>query len=363
MRKITLSFAACILSLPLFADDSIIIEGPDGQEYHEFMQQLTEQGFSGTILVAKKGKVILANGYGLADREENISNSPQTVFTFGSITKQFTGAAILKLEMQGKLKTIDKITKFFNNVPKDKKDITLHHLLTHTAGFKSDYADDFDPVGREEYMEKMFSARNRTDPGERHRYSNAGYSMLGAIVEKVSGQSYDQYLRDNLFIPVGMNDTGYLLPDWDKSRLAQGYTADGKWGTLLDKNWDTDGPYWNLRANGGIMSTVLDMYKWHLALLDDTVLNKKARRKLFKRHVAEDDSGNWHYGYGWAIATTERDTTLITHNGGNGIFFADFRRYIDEDIVFIYTCNYVDELTGEMERLIRKQAVNPPAIP
>jgi CubicO group peptidase (beta-lactamase class C family) len=187
--------------------------------------------------------------------------------------------------------------------------------------------------------------------------------MLAAIIEKISGQSYDQFVRENLFLPAGMKDTGYLLPNWDKSRLAQGYTDKEKWGTLLDQNWDTDGPYWNLRGNGGIMSTVLDMYTWHLALMNDTVLSKKARKKLFKRHVAEDDSGNWHYGYGWAIATTERDTTLITHNGGNGIFFADFRRYIDEGITFIYATNHADKVTEEMERLIRKQAVNPPALP
>lgn len=347
---------ALAFSLSAHAADGVVIGGKDGQNFHEFMETLTKQSFSGSILVANGGKVILANGYGLANREDNIANSPQTVFTFGSITKQFTGAAILKLEMQGKLKTSDKITKFFDNVPKDKQGITLHHLLTHTAGFKSDYADDFDPIRREEYIELMLKARNRTKPGERHRYSNAGYSMLGAIIEKVSGQSYDQYLRDNLFLPTGMKDTGYLLPNWDKSRLAQGYTDTEKWGTLLDKNWDTDGPYWNLRANGGIMSTVLDMYKWHLALMNDTVLNKKARKKLFERHVAEDDSGNWHYGYGWAIATTERGTTLITHNGGNGIFFADFRQYIDEGITFIYATNHADKVTPEMERLIGKQA-------
>ena len=110
------------------------------------------------------------------------------------------------------------------------------------------------------------------------------------------------------------------------------------------------------------MSTVHDMYAWHNALIHDSILSDAARAKLFKRHVREGDGDDWHYGYGWAIATTERDTTLITHNGGNGLFFADFRRYIDDKVTIIYTCNYADKLTAEMERLIRKQALNPPAV-
>jgi len=265
--------------------------------------------------------------------------------------------------MQGKLKTTDKISKFFDDVPKEKRKITIHHLLTHTAGLRPQYGDDFNAISRDEIVEKIMRTKTRLRAGERHRYSNAGYSLLGAIIEIVSGKSYEKYLRENLFLPADMLDTGYRLPQWDKSRLAQGYTDEGKWGTLLDKNWDTDGPYWHLRANGGIMSTVLDMYKWHKVLLSDSILSDKARRKMFTRHVPEDEGGSWFYGYGWALATTNRDTELITHNGGNGIFFADFRRYLDDKVVIIFTCNYTDKLTIEMERLIRKQIFNPPAIP
>lgn len=355
--------AAITVSFTAIAEDSVVIAGDDGKAFHQFMSTLTKQGFSGSILVEKNGKVILANGYGLANVEQDIPNTPEMVYTFGSITKQFTAAAILKLEMQGKLKTTDKISKFFDRVPKDKRTITVHHLLTHTAGLRDAFGDDFSPVSREKIIERAMRTKLRTDVGETHFYSNAGYSLLGAIVEIVSGQSYEHYLRENLFLPAGMQDTGYKLPNWSSDRIAHGYSRDGDWGTLLDKNWDTDGPWWNLRANGGIMSTVLDMYTWHRVLLGDTILSAEAKEKMFTRHVLEEEGGSWYYGYGWALTDTERGTRLITHNGGNGIFFADIRRYIDDGVTIIYTCNHVDKLTGKMEQLIRKQALNPPAIP
>lgn len=348
---------------PLSATE-VIIHGEEGQEYHEFMLKLTDMGYTGSILVEKDGQVILSNGYGYANREEKLSNTPDTVFTFGSITKQFTGAAILKLQEQGKLKVTDKITKYFENVPKDKRKTTIHHLLTHTAGYRSMVGDDFDPTTRQEVIDGAMKMKLRWEPGERHLYSNLGYSLLGAIIELVSGQNYEDYLRENLFLPAGMLDTGYLLADWSDNTVAHGYIGDGKdWGSVNEKPWAEDGPYWNLRANGGIMSTTEDMYQWYKALWNDTVLTAESREQLFTPHVPENKEETWFYGYGWAMTTTERDTRFISHNGGNGIFFADFRMYPDDGILIIYTCNNVDNLGEEMERYIRKQAINPPALP
>ena len=315
--------------------DNVTLKG----KIDRYMKRLTETGFSGALLVSKDNHIILAKGYGPANREKKIPVTKDTVFTIGSITKQFTGAAILKLQMQGKLDVNDPIVKYFKNVPEDKKAITLHHMLTHTAGFPGAIGDDYDPIESDEFITLAMKTKLVHKPGQKYRYSNVGYSLLGIIVESVSGQSYEKYLHDNLFEPAGMMDTGYLLPQWEKDRLAHGYRGGKDWGTLPDHPWAKDGPGRHLRANGGILSTLGDMLKWHQALLGNKILDEKARALYYKPHVPEDEAGSSHYGYGWAIFKTRRNTRLIAHNGGNMIFAADFLRYLDEGVVIIAFSN------------------------
>lgn len=299
---------------------------------------LVAAGFKGNVLVSKGGEVVLRKGYGLADRENNVPYDANTVFETGSITKQFTAAMILKLEMLGRVKTGDSIAHYFDNVPEDKAGITLHQLLTHTSGLESDFARDYDPVSRSEYVERIFKSKLRSKPGETFYYSNAGYSLLGAIIETVTGMSYEKALHEALFAPAGMNDTGYKLPGWPPARVAVGYKNGSRWGRINEKPWDTDGPYWALRANGGILSTLDDMLRWHQALNGDTILNAAAKEKLYGRH-AKEIAGNGYYGYGWSIGESAWGTRLIEHNGGNGVFYADFLRYPDDDMVVILSTN------------------------
>ncbi len=305
----------------------------------EYMQRASAGGFSGALLVANDEGILLEKGYGMADREKDISVSKDTVFTIGSITKQFTGAAVLKLQMQGKLSVRDPITAYLPGVPDDKRSITLHHLLTHTAGFPGAIGDDFDPVEREAFVKLAMEAELLHPPGGRYEYSNVGYSLLGIIVEIVSGMTYEEFLREHLFEPAGMKETGYLIPAWKEGQLAHGYRGDKDWGTLRDKAWAEDGPGWHLRGNGGILSTLADMYRWHLALEGDAILDAEAKRLYYAPHVPENEEGSSHYGYGWAVFKTPRNTQLIAHNGGNGIFAADFLRYLDEGIVIIAFSN------------------------
>jgi CubicO group peptidase (beta-lactamase class C family) len=342
MRKI-LSFPLIIsifaMAIPLFClsvnrnDDEITAK------IDEYMTLVEKNGFSGSLLVAKDGKIVLSKGYGLADRERNIPVTNQTVFTIGSITKQFTAAAILKLQMMGVLSVNDHITKYFENVPDDKKEITLHHLLTHTAGFPGAIGGDFEPVLRDEFIKLAMETKLLRKPGELYEYSNVGYSLLGAIIEIVTGKTYEAFLHEHLFKPAGMMKTGYRIPKWDPDELAHGYRGDKDWGTLIDKPWAEDGPYWHLKANGGILSTVEDMYKWHLALGGDKILSEEAKNVDYTPHVPEGEGADSYYGYGWAIFTTPRNTRLIAHNGGNMIFAADFLRYVDEDVVIIIMSN------------------------
>ncbi len=305
----------------------------------EYMNHAERAGFSGSVLVAADNKIIMEAGYGFVNKEKDIAFTKETVSSIGSITKQFTGAGILKLQMMGKLDVNDPITKYFQNVPEDKKEITIHHLLTHTAGLPGAIGHDFDPVNRDDFIQLVHHTELRRQPGTLYEYSNVGYSVLGIIIELVSGQSYEEFLHEYLFKPAGMHNTGYLIPKWDKAVLAHGYRRGDDWGTLLDHPWLDDGPGWHLRGNGGILSTVGDMYKWHKALERNSILGEEEKKLYYQPHVRESEGADSHYGYGWAIFKTPRDTKLIAHNGGNPYFSADFLRYVDEDVVIIVLAN------------------------
>ncbi|MCB1024728.1 MAG: beta-lactamase family protein [Acidobacteria bacterium] len=304
----------------------------------DFLTGLSKNGFSGSVLVSD-GKSVFNHCYGMADRENSVSCNEHTAYDIGSVTKQFTGAAILKLEMQGKLSVGDRIDKFFSGAPDDKKAITIHQLLTHSSGFPSAIGDDYEVLDKEAFLEKAFKTKLNFKPGEKYDYSNVGYSVLAAIIEKVSGEPYEKFLHDNLFEPAGMKETGYTIPQWKPEQIAVGYNGDRKWGRPTEKKWDRTAPYWNLLGNGGILSTTDDLYKWHRALLTDKILDKAAKAKYYKRHIEEGENAGTYYGYGWALFPTPRNTTLITHNGGNGTFYCDFLRYTEEKVTIILLSN------------------------
>jgi CubicO group peptidase (beta-lactamase class C family) len=330
-----LTFAS-VVSVAAAEAPAPVVSGDLGAKLDHY---LTASSYTGAAFVAKDGKIVLMKGYGLADREAKRPWGPDTLVSIGSITKQFTAAAILKLETEGKLKVEDPITKFFKDVPEDKRGITLHMLLTHTAGLDSDFARDYDPVGRDEYVKRIFASKLRSAPGGEHFYANSGYSLLAAVVEIASGQPYETYLREHLFLPAGMKETGYKAPKWDASRVPAGYLDGNRWGTMLEKPWAPDGPFWALRGNGGIESTLSDLWAWSRALDGDTVLNAAERKKLFTPYVKEGPGADSSYAYGWAVFTTPWNTKLVAHDGGNGVFSADFRRYVDDGIVVITGSN------------------------
>jgi len=308
---------------------------------NEYVTTAEKDGFSGAILVARAGRILVEAGYGVANPATGAKVRTDTVFTTGSITKQFTAAAIMRLESAGKLSVKDSIGKYFDAVPEDKKGITLHQLLTHSAGFPGAIGDDFERVGRDEFVRRALATPLLFAPGTKYEYSNVGYSLLAAIVERVSGKAYEEFLRTSFFEPAGMKDTGYLLPKWDPSRLAHGMTNDGgDWGTLVDKAFRNGGPGWHLVGNGGIHSTVGDMYRWHVALESGKLVPAAELKKMYTPWVEEP--GGSHYGYGWSIENTPRDTRLIGHNGGNPFFFSDFWRFLDEDVVIYYSTNSRD---------------------
>ncbi len=304
-----------------------------------FMRRTVPFGFSGSLLVARRGHVNLADGYGLADRERGIAYSRAVVFPIGSLTKQFTAAAILKLEMQGRLEVGDLIGRHLPGVPADKAAITIHQLLTHTSGLASDFGEgDDQTVTRDALLHAALSSVLQAEPGAKFSYSNAGYGLLAAIIEIRGGRSYAEFVRDELFLPAGMERTGDPGLDADPALLPHGYEGSRDLGTVLDRMRSSPGPHWNLVGNGGLLSTLDDLQRWDRALVGTDVLSEPAKRKLFAPHVATGE-GEVHYGYGWYVSKTVWSTRLIWHTGGDGVFFAGIRRYVDDDVTIVHSSN------------------------
>jgi len=310
-----------------------------------YLNTSVDNGFSGTILVSIKGEIILSKGYGWADRKNKIPNTSSTVFNIGSVTKQFTASAILKLVELGEIKTSDKIRQFYNQAPFDKENITIHQLLTHTSGISPRTGGfRYDEADKEQFLKDFFESELQSKPGTKHQYANANYIMLATILESVSKQSYGTFLNENLFEPSHMNNTGYKSISFNTEKLAHGYyynITDEKWvdwGTTQQHLPYTD-KHWYSIGKGDIHSTVENLYKWHLALKSNDVLTSKTNRIQEAPHVAENENRTSYYGYGWAISTSNRDTKIVTHNGSNGVYFADFIRFVDDDVVIIYLTN------------------------
>ena len=336
------------------------------KQINTYLTELEKVGFSGSVLVEINGKVAISKGYGFSDKANLIKNKPSTVLCIGSITKQFTATAILKLEMQGKLSTDDKITKYFENVPIDKSNITIHDLLRHQSGLQSNVGKDYDKISQAEFLDKVMNSKLLFEVGKEFSYSNIGYSLLGMIIEKTSGKTYETYLYDNLWKPAQMEMTGYSRPMFDKSKIAIGYYKDDRiWGKPTDKEWDKTAPYWHLTANGGVLSTTEDMYKWHKALKGENILSKDAKNKLYHPKIRTEENYNEPiYGYGWDVAPTNRNTKRFWHNGSNNIFFADFMIYIDEDVTLIMLSNKshqtnFDKLNFELSKMIFEKNYKP----
>lgn len=350
---LTVFACSCLFSSKMVAQQTGIVKGEIGKRLDEYFTLIAASDFSGVLLVVKNDQVILSKGYGAANRKKQIAFTDKTVFDIGSITKQFTADAILKLEMQGKLRTTDAIGNYIPDVPEDKSAITIHHLLTHTAGFVNNFRqDDYAPLKRDEFIKLAMESKLKFAPGKGFNYSNIGYSLLGAIIEIVSHQSYERYLNDNLFAPAEMAQTGNKIPKWNTDEVAIGYYILGfQWGSPIDKPMDADGLYWNLRAAAGMLSTAGDLYKWHQALAGEKVLSKEAKERFFTPHIADA-----HYGYGWVFSKTPRNTSLIWHDGINKVFNAHFRRYVDENVVVIIATNYAphqaEKEIGKIDELI-----------
>lgn len=324
----------------VFGATSGVTQGAAPATPQVFLPSDVPAGSSGSLVAVDDGEVVTCRGWGEVDRGSGAAADCDTVYDIGSVTKQFTGAAVVKLQMQGRLKVSDPIGRFLGEVPADKRQITVRHLLTHTAGLVEGLGDDYEPVSRAALVAGAMASDLRSRPGARHHYSNLGYSLLAVIIEEVSGLGYEEYLAQELFAPAGMTDTGYVLPEWEPHRVAVEYDAgDRAHGRPYDHPWAEDGPHWNLRGNGGLLSTAHDMGRWLVALEGDRVLDDDAKRELFSPRVREEPGGDTRYAFGWVVVDTPLGT-LHWHNGGNDWAHAELARLPESRAGLFWVTNH-----------------------
>jgi CubicO group peptidase (beta-lactamase class C family) len=338
-----------------------------GDRLDRVADELDREGYAGIHAVCYGDEIVYERGIGYAQQAEKIPYAGDTIVAIGSLTKQFTAALVLVAEERGLVSTGDLLSGFVPGVPRDKALITLHHLLTHTSGLASDFADDYDPVAtRDWYVETALRSELRHPVGVRYEYSNAGYSLVAAALEMRTDTPYDELLRNFVLEPAGLSDTGGITRVWPDERIAHGYIDGRDWGTAFERPHGDDGPFWNLRGNGGLQSTARDMLKWHIALRGDDVLPAGARTRLQAPLVSERDHYEveagvpYFYGYGWSTRITDRGTRVVRHDGGDGINLATLRRYPDEDVAFFLASNQAEHQAPDIEPRVEAAIFAPP---
>ena len=299
------------------------------------------EGFSGAILIARDGKPIVSKGYGMANIEHAVPNTPQTVFRLGSITKQFTAMAIVMLQEQGKLNVNDPMCKYLPECPAAWQPITVKNLLTHTAGLPNytgfpNFAKTASlPVTNADMFALLKDKPLDFVVGEKYAYSNSGYFLLGTIIERASGKTYADFLQEKIFTPLGMKQSGYDSPLRVIKNRASGYTRQS--GEFVNAAYmDMSIPY----AAGALYSTTEDMLVWDQALYTEKLVSRKSLDETFTPF-----KGN--YGYGWSI-DKKFERKQISHGGNINGFASDLIRFPDDKITVVVLSNVQSAPAGRI---------------
>ena len=366
-----------------------------GSDKAAAMQQLckatAETGlFSGAVLVAEEGRVIFKQAFGMANHEWNIPNTTDTKFRLASVSKQFCTMIVMQLVQEGKLKLDDTITKHLPYYRQDTGErITLHHLMSHQSGIR-DFTSSFNYQGvisrlsfsPDEFIKLHCSSDLAHEPGTIYNYCNAGYCILGRIIEKVTRKSFQQNLQERIFDPLNMKNSGFDMNQTVLAKRASGYTY-GPFG-LENAAYLSMGSAPG--AAGALYSTVEDMFLWDRALYTDQLLEKKYLDLMFtpNRDVPEVKAAGGrpqsNYGYGWQIYSrshpvTKRRTKIINHGGAINGFRAMENRLVDDDAFVIILCNQGDmmgstevwnsvtRLSSELIHIVTEQPYRMPGKP
>ena len=287
------------------------------------------------VAVVQNGKVVRMKGYGVATLEFNVPVTAETVFEIGSVSKQMTSAGIMLLVQDGKVSLDEKISKYLPNTPEVWSGVTVRHLLTHTSGVKSySSLDGFALSERmtiNDFIKKLSPYPLEFTPGEKNIYSNSGFNLLAYIIETQSGKKYMDFMRERIFIPLGMTKTGDRDPQFVIPFRANGY----EW--RQDRYNGRDGNLTDLMGAGSIVSTINDMTKWEAALRGDKFLNAQSKKTIWTQFTFNNGMLS-PYGFGWRISDV-RGNELIAHSGQTAGFGAAIHRYVDTDVTVIALTN------------------------
>ncbi|MFI5401696.1 MAG: serine hydrolase domain-containing protein, partial [Planctomycetota bacterium] len=315
MRRLA---AVLLLVLPAAAAPKAqeIVKGEIGAKLDRHVQGLD---LCGSVLVARKGEILLNKGYGAMD-EKGTPMRADAMWDWASASKQFTAAAILKLEMMKKLSLDDSIRKHWKDAPKDKQPVTIRHLLNHTSGIRQDEMKGVDHRDRDAVVRHFLSLPVSWNPGSKWEYSNLAYWVLGALIEKLSGDSYEKFCVEKLFRPAGMEDACFIgWKDLDLARVPK--DKRGK-GVHFAYGYEMS---WGYRGSGGAVVSLEEMLLWDRALKGDKILSNRAKERMYE--VGKND-----YACGWFVDKS-LGGTIYRHSGRVGETSTAYLRWIDEDIV------------------------------
>ncbi len=346
-------FITLIISINLQGQEKSKIPGLDDYISNIFknLQVGTMPGAS--VLVSQNGDIVYQKGFGYADIEKKIPVTPDTKFKIGSISKQFTAAAILKLQEEGKIKIEDKLSKYIPDFPRGNE-VTIYQLLTHTSGIHSfEYKQNFEmtkPITPKALLDSIEKLPYDFIPGERYQYNNSGYFILGYIVAQLSGKTLSEYLNETFFKPLGMNNTGIYQTNIVLNNEAQGYSMNGE----AVKKADFQEMSWTLGV-GSIYSTTKDLYKWNEAVFNGKVLSDATLKVAFKQAVI-NSGGMVDYGFGWFLSTN-RGLKFIQHSGVSSGFYSYLERQPENKLTICVLCNSLPTPKG-INPILNGQAIS-----
>ncbi|MGH9837753.1 MAG: serine hydrolase domain-containing protein [Blastocatellia bacterium] len=320
-----------MIAIVLLLLQSITVRADKVDEYVKAeMQKQRIPGLS--IAVVKEGKIVKAEGYGVANVEHNVPAKPGTVYKIGSVSKQFLATGIMLLAQEGKLSVDDKVSRRLDGTTEVWKDITIRHLLTHTSGIVRE-APGFDPFKVQkdaDVIKTAFGLPLRFTPGEKYEYCNVGYFSLAEIIAGVSGKSWSEFLNERIFAPLAMTATRSTTTSGIVPNRAGGYD----WNKEQMQNASD---YLAVRPSGAFLSSVLDLAKWDAALYTDKFLTASTREQMWT--PVRLNSGATHpYGFGWSLNPLGNHRQ-VHHGGSLPGFRSHFSRFVDDKLSIIVLTN------------------------
>jgi CubicO group peptidase (beta-lactamase class C family) len=305
-----------------------------------FTNLVAQHQFSGSVLIAKDGQVLLAKGYGLANWQTNTPNTPLTRFYLGSVTKQFTAMSILILQQEGKLNVHQPLCAYINPCPPPWQPVTIHEVLTHTSGIPELDTSQLLGASPAAWIASFNNAPLAFAPGSEFAYCSVCYQILAYVVQQVSGQPYEQFVQQHILTPLHMGESGFDSDYYYAQSIdANGYSS---WQENAEQlGWGNIGPQWSFLFGSGLLySTVGDLYRWDQALYTNILANQQTRDEAFTSYTDSSLFAGSTYGYGWFITKSPvPGHRLIWHDGEIDGFRTYIGRYIDDDVTVIFLSN------------------------